>query len=214
MTAFFLFALGVKTGANPVTAGFLSIFKGRSILIPGLVITLLLVAGTLTPVLMVSRGSLPPRSLNNLIALTTLSLLTILFVTGACNAALAQSLPPVKVSSTMVVIVLGCGLIASANYVEAWKSVFSGYFYHAVMEDRVRLMRTAKENHQRTVTIEPYGEALKKKVRQVFPHGIFETVNEILHERPTAIYYDNEAEDPSPTYLNYYGLDEIIVEKK
>ncbi|HEX9511367.1 MAG TPA: DUF6056 family protein [Puia sp.] len=211
MTAVFLFVCGVKTGADPLAAGSLNLFKGRSILIPGLGITLLLVIGTLTPVLMVSRGSLPPRSLNNLIELTILCLLTILFITGARNAGLAQSLLPARISSPVALIILSGALIASANYMEAWKSVLSGYFYHAIMEDRERLLQTAKANHQRTVTIDPYEEALKKKIRQVFPHGIFETVNGILRERPTAIYYYNEAEDPSRTYLDYYGLDKILI---
>lgn len=211
MTAFIAFVGGVRTGAGSVAAGSLKIFKGRSILIPGLGITLLLVIGTLTPVLMVSKGSLPPRSLNNLIELTILCLLTILFITGARNAVLAQSLSPVRISSLLVLLILSGGLMASASYLEAWKSVFSGYFYHAVMEDRERLLQTAKANHQRTVTIDPYEVALKKKICQVFPHGIFETVNEVLQERPAAIYYYNEAEAPSRTYLDYYGLDKILI---
>jgi hypothetical protein len=214
ITAFFLFALGTGVGADPVAAGSLNIFKGKSILIPGLMITLLLVIGTLTPVLMVSKGSLPSRNLNNLIALTSLCLLTIFFITGAGNASLAQSLAPVKIPSSLLIIVLGCGLMASTSYMEAWKSVFSGYFYHAVMEDRERLIWAAKVNHQRTVTIDPYEKALRKKIHQVFPHGIFKTVNEILLERPTAIFYYNGAEDPPGIYLKYYGLDKIIVEKE
>jgi hypothetical protein len=103
--------------------------------------------------------------------------------------------------------------MASANYLAAWKSVFSGYFYHAVLEDRRRIFSAAKEDHQRAVTIPPYEEALTEKIHQVFPHGIFETVNQVLQEQPSAIYYDNEAENPSPTYLNYYGLEKITVEK-
>ncbi|MES1161165.1 MAG: hypothetical protein ABUM51_10435, partial [Bacteroidota bacterium] len=213
ITAFFLWMSGVKTGAGPEATRLLHFFKGRRLLLPGLLITLLLVIGTLTPVLMASKGSLPPRSMNNLIALTTLCLLTIFFITGLSNAGLAQSLPAVKIPSAAVVLIWACGLMASANYLAAWRSVFSGYFYHAVQEDRRQIFSAAKENHQRTATILPYEEALQKRIRQVFPHGIFETVNEVLQDHPTAIYYDNEAENPSPTYLNYYGLEKITVIK-
>jgi len=212
--AFFLFALGIKVGAAPSTAGAFHIFKERNILIPGLVIITLLVIGTLTPVLMVSKGSLPLRSLNNLIALTSFFLLTVFFIGGASNPALAQSLPPVKASSTAIVVLLGCGFLANANYLQAWKSAFSGYFYHAAWEDRQQQLLTAKEHHQRTVTLAPFETTLEKKIHQAFPHGIFATVNYILEENPSAIYCLDETEHPSWGYLNYYGLDKIIIEKK
>lgn len=214
MMAFFLWLLGVKTGANPAATEFPDLFKRKGVLLPGLAITLVLVIGTLTPVLMVSKGSLPPRAMNNLIAMTILCLLALSFVTGARCAALALPLSAVNVPAGWIIIVGGCGLIASSNYLQAWKSVFSGYFYHAVLEDRQHLFMTAKDHHRRTVTIEPYEQAVKEKIHEVFPHGTFETVNEILQESPAAIYYYNEAEDPSPTFLNYYDLGSIIVMKK
>jgi hypothetical protein len=213
ITIFFVFILGVKVGTNSATVTLLNIFKGKKILIPGLIIIALLVMGTLTPVLMVSKGALPARSLNNLIVLTMLCLLIFFFLIGIRYAALAQSLTFVKIPSYALIIVLGCGLIASVNYIEAWKSVFSGYFYHAVMEDRQQLMLTAKENHQRIITIKPYGEALKEKIHQTFPNGVFATVHELLLTPPQYIFYLNEAEVPSREYLNYYRLDRIIVEK-
>jgi len=213
ITAFFLWMSGVKWGASPAAAGLLPIFKGKNLLIPGLVIILLLVIGTLTPVLMASKGSLPPRSMNNLIALTTVNLLALFFITGAGNPAVVPSLHTLKIPSVVFVLIWASGLMASANYLAAWKSVFSGYFYHAVLEDRRQIFLRAKENHQPAVTILPYEEALTEKIHQVFPHGTFETVNEVLQDHPSAIYYDNEAENPSPTYLNYYGLEKITVEK-
>jgi hypothetical protein len=213
ITALLLFILGLKIGADPATAGAFKNFKGKKILLPGLVIMGLLVIGTLTPVLMVSKGSLPLRSLNNLIALSSFCLLTIFFITGACYSP-SSPLSSVKVSSTVILIIWGCGLLANTNYLTAWKSVFSGYFYHSAWEDRERQMLTAAKNHQRMVTLPPFGSILQKKIHQAFPHGIFATVKEMLEERPADIYYYDETESPSPTYLNYYGLDSIIVEKK
>lgn len=213
VSAGFLFILGIRVGADPATAGIFKNFKGKNILLPALAIMGLLVIGTLTPVLMVSKGSLPLRSLNNLIALTSFCLLAIFFITGACYSP-SLSLLSVKVSSKVMLIIWGCGLLANTNYLMAWKSVFSGYFYHAAWEDRERQILTAVANHQRTVTLAPFEVILQKQIHRVFPHGIFSTVKETLEERPAAIYYYDETEAPSRIYLLYYGLDKIIVEKK
>jgi len=103
--------------------------------------------------------------------------------------------------------------MASVNYWEAWKSVFSGYFYHAVLNDRDRQLRAAAEHHSKTGTLAPYDEALKGKIRQIFPHGIFESVNTILLEKPSLLYFYNGAETQDQRYLKYYGLDSIVIKK-
>lgn len=214
ITALMSLIAGVKTGQITGTANVLNIFKGKRILAPGLLIIVLLIAGTLTPVLMVSKGSLPPRSLNNLISFIDLCLLVVFFLTGFSSKVPGKVFMYMNRFSSVTIILLICGLLASTSYLESWKSVVSGYFYHAVIEDRQALLLKAKENNQRVVAIKPYPAALQEKIHQVFPHGTFVTVNKILLEPPRALFYINEAENPSKSYLDYYGLDSIIVEKR
>ncbi|HVV06046.1 MAG TPA: hypothetical protein VHC96_17560 [Puia sp.] len=76
------------------------------------------------------------------------------------------------VSRPLVIVVIACGLLASYNYKEAWKNFFSGCFYHSLQKDR-----------------------------RLFPHGASVTLRRWLEERPTLLYFDNEAEDNAGKYL-------------
>ena len=70
----------------------------------------------------------------------------------------------------------------------------------------------ARERHERVATITPYAVALDEKIRQLFPHGAPVTLRHWLEERPTLLYFDNEAEDHTGAYLRgYYQLDSILV---
>ena len=73
----------------------------------------------------------------------------------------------------------------------------------------------ARERHERVATIPSYEAALNEKVRQLFPHGAPVTLQHWLEQRPTLLYFDNEAEDHSGRYLiRYYGLDSILVQPR
>jgi len=87
--------------------------------------------------------------------------------------------------------------------------VITGYFYHAIQEDRQKALLSAAERRQPAI-ITPYAVALEDKVRQFFPHGAPVTVQLLLKDRPTLLYYDNEAEEsPQDYFLRYYRLDSI-----
>lgn len=198
---------------HPVTSGLLAIFKDKRILVPGLLVIPGLVLFSLIPVLIASRGSLPLRTLNNLINLCCLCLLALIFMAGAANVKVAKVLDAVRVPSWVPLLILICGLLANDSFLEAWKSTLSGYFYHSIAEDRAGLMRTAVKEHRRSITIKPNEELIQNKIRQVFPNGGFKTINNLLLEKPSILYYDNQLAIRDLTYLKYYGMDSIIVEK-
>lgn len=208
-TSLFLFFIGVKCEAILIKK-LLDKLANRRIILSGLVLILLLVVGTLTPILVVSKGALPLRMLNNIIALTTLCLLFIFFLAGSRHAAVFRPIID-KIPSSVLIVIVSCNLLLNSNYIEAWKSVFSGYFYHAVMEDRRQLLLSVRESGQRTVTIRPYRKALEEKIHQIFPHGIFAAANELLVEPPRMLFYYNDGEPPSQQYLDYYNLDTVIM---
>jgi len=206
------FILGMRAAAIPSLSGFVASLKSRSFFIQGLAAVVLLILFAMAPVLWVTHGSAPERALNDMTSLAAFGMLAMVFLLGIGNPSLARIILPVKYLSTLCIVVIACGLLASYNYKEAWKSALSGYFYHSIQKDRQRIFETARERHERVATITPYQTALDEKVRQLFPHGAPVTLQHWLEQRPTLLYFDNEAEDQSGRYLiRYYGLDSVLV---
>ena len=114
---------------------------------------------------------------------------------------------------TLIEVVIAVTL-ASVNYLSAWKSVVSGYFYHAVVAGRDRELRVAQADHLHTALLTPYDTALQKKVREVFPHGLFESVHDILLQKPPLLFYYDGAGSGDPAYAHFYGLDSITLRHK
>ncbi|HEY4061923.1 MAG TPA: hypothetical protein VGM30_08475 [Puia sp.] len=203
------------------------LLPGQKFLVPGLIALPVLVLCTLTAILMVSKGALPDRALNNLVDLAAIGLLGLAFLAGisaatpsSYNPSSAPVIPssaPVIPSSAPVipspvlVIILIAGMLASDSFPEAWRNDLSGYFYHSIQRDRLQKMEEAGQNHQKTVVLQPYNEALQEKIHRVFPHGTFATVRTLLEERPSFLFYlkDPDRIDPMPLY--YYSLDSVTV---
>jgi hypothetical protein len=176
-------------------------------------------------ILMVSKGALPDRALNNLIDWAAILLLGLALVAGVSSVMGTSSLPPAGspvvpaaaygvssvIPASAIVIVLVAGLMASDSFPEAWRNALAGYFYHSVQQGRLQKMEEARQNHQRTLVLSPYKEALQQKIHQVFPHGTFATVRLLLEERPSFLFHskDPDAIDPMPLY--YYNLDSVTV---
>jgi hypothetical protein len=75
-------------------------------------------------------------------------------------------------------------------------------------------MEAAQRNHQTTVNLQPYEEALSQKIHEVFPHGVFATVNTLVRERPALFFREKGPDTPDNGWLNYYGLDSVTVRKE
>lgn len=207
-----LLYVGGRRLAPGVLAGML---KGRKIVVPGLVGVLALVSLTLAVVLLASKGSLPDRALNNLTDCTMLYLLALSFLAGVAAREdpeyVGEVLGGQRIPSAAVGFVLAATLLANDQFFEAWKNVCCGYFYHAVIKDRAEKMQAAGEAHQKTVRLEPYDQVLAKKVRQVFPHGVFETVNHLLKDKPSFQFYDLDIDTPDPGWPYFYHLDTVLI---
>jgi preprotein translocase subunit SecG len=200
-----------KLGAENLI-GWKSLVTGRGgrVVVPGLLAIAALVFFPLAGVLVVSKGSLPIRALNNLIELAAFGLLFLSFVAGVVHGGPASSSLQ-AVPSSVVAALLVAGLFASDSLAEAWKSVFSGYFYHSVARDRRQKMEEAEKGHQKTVILEPFDEARQNKIRQAFPHGIFVTAKDMLEERPVFLFREIDCNAPDPGWRGYYHLDSIAV---
>lgn len=191
------------------------VFRIRKFFVPGLAGAVLLVLFTLAPVLAVTHGSLPDRAINNLTMLTAFYLLGLVFLAGAVRPEISPGLAGLTTGRFvpgLLVVLLCTALLANYNYKEAWKNVLTGYFYHAIQVDRDVVLSSARAAGQRQAEIRPYETALSEKVRRFFPHGAPVTVQRWLQERPTYLYFDNEAEEPPRAYLlNYYQLDTVVI---
>jgi len=205
------FLFGMRVARDSAGIGPLFIFREKRVLLAGLVLLPVLVFLCLAIMLVGSRGSLPPRALNNLTDWLAGGLLLLSFCAGirkgsAVPAPGALGLPPVLLTGVLVLL-----LFASVNYRDAWKTVLSGYFYHAVAVDRDRHLTAAGRRHDGVAIVPAYAEAVEDKIHQVFPHGIFESVNSLLLERPPLFYYYDGAAGKDRAYRLYYGLDSIII---
>ncbi len=194
---------------------YLHVVRSKRLFIPGLLGIVLIVFCTLAPVLVAMHGSIPERAINNLTSLSVFYLLGLAFLSGACRPHFITSAGEIaeRSFSTLLVVLLSCTLLANYNYKEAWKNVAIGYFYHAIQADRQKVLLSAREHHQRSVTITPYAVALDKKIRQVFPHGAPVTVLRVLKDRPTFLYYDNVEELPANYLSGYYHLDSLVMKQ-
>jgi hypothetical protein len=232
LAALLFFGLGVRLSPEGVAAsasslasssvsasasasgGLLAPFRRKNIFLPGLLSIFALLVLSLTAFLMASRGSIPPRTLNNLSDMLVCLLLTICFLSGVNKSGL-----PVRAFIPGLSPALGLGVVmavimSSTNYLEAWKTVFSGYFYHAVLTDRDRLLRAAAVEHRHSAVVLTYDAALQEKINCVFPHGVFKSVQEILQEKPAMLYYFDGAGSGDRGYAHFYGLDSIIMRQK
>ena len=214
LTALLFFGLGVWLSPEGASGGLLAPFRRRNIFLPGLLTVLALPALSLTVFLMASRGSVPPRALNNLSDVLVCIILAICFLTGV-----NKSGHPVRASVPKLSPALGLGVLiavtlSSTNYLEAWKTVFSGYFYHAVLSDRDRQLRAAAVEHQHSAVVLTYDTALQEKINAAFPHGVFKNVQTMLQEKPVMLYYFDGAGSGDRGYAHFYGLDTIILRQK
>jgi len=189
-------------------------WRGRKILVPGLLIIAACVFLSLAPILMVTGGSFPTRSLDTLVDLTMVSLLGLLFMAGLMNAFPAAWLNDIRIPKALPLFLLIMTLTATVPLVEAWESVFSGYFYHGMVQQRKKLIRDALNEGKRTVTIQPAEGGVEAMIHERFPHGIFETVHAILLKKPELIYDENGMETGNRAIYQYYGLDSIIVKNR
>jgi hypothetical protein len=225
---FLLYMTGKRVAQNPGIGPLLIAWKKRKFLVPGLLLTPALILLTLTAVLLVSKGSLPDRALNNLVDLGAFCLLAYFFVAGAVQPAEPPALPPAgnpllksaPVSSppamgspAVFAWALVLGLVANTPFADAWKSVFSGYFYHSINQDRRQKMEKARAANQKTVNLESYEQGLSEKIHRVFPHGIFATVNTMLKEQPTLLFMENGSDTPDHGWLDYYHLDSVHISR-
>ena len=206
-----LFVLGSRISENWPAPSALAPFRRKNIFLPGLLTLLLLIGLSLTAFLIGSRGSIPPRTLNNLSDITTCCLLGLCFLAGVNQGARRPFAATPRPSRAIQLAILVAVVLASVNYLSAWKSVVSGYFYHAVIADRDRQLRAAQAEHRHTILLTAYDTALQEKINQVFPHGIFETVHDIMLQKPPLLFYYDGAGTGDPSYAHFYGLDSIIL---
>jgi hypothetical protein len=206
-----VFVFGSRISQNWPSPRALAPFRRKNIFLPGLLTLLLLLGLSLTAFLIGSRGSIPARALNNLTDITTCCLLALCFLAGVNYGARRPFAATPRPSRTTQLAVLVAVTLASVNYVSAWKSVVSGYFYHAVLADRDLQLRAAQTEHRHSATLVVYDTALQIKIHQVFPHGIFETAHDILLQKPPLLFYYDGAAIGDPVYAHFYGLDSIIL---
>ncbi|HTE11136.1 MAG TPA: hypothetical protein VK645_09200 [Chitinophagaceae bacterium] len=178
-----------------------------------LLLLVILITAILTPLMLLSKGSFPERALNNIILIAAIFLLMLAFISGHIIFPGYAKTIMEKIKPLYRVIIPGAAMLLSVSYINAWKSVCSGYFYHIILLERDSQLLQAKNNGQKTVVILSYSTALKQKIKERFPRGGFKIVSELLAQPPTTIPFFNEAEDiAQPGYRLYYGIDRIIIQ--
>ncbi len=174
---------------------------------------LLLLVCILTPILMVSKGAYPDRALNNVIMVAVLYVLVWAFCAGHVLDPESVNKITHQITGKNRVVLVGAALLLSVGFMDAWKTVFSGYFYQKVMAERDYRLQTAKIKNEKTVVIIPYNQALKQQIDKIFPAGSFISLKTMLEKPPVSIPFYNEAEDSGNLNIQtYYGLHRIIIQ--
>jgi len=191
--------------------GPLTIFRTRNVFLPAVVAPISIVCLALAAFLFASRGSIPPRALNNLGDMTACCLLALLFLAAIHTGARWTTANLPKPSPLVQLALLVAFLMTSVNYAEAWRSVGSGYLYHAVVADRDQALKTAAAGHRHVAIVPSYDAALTEKIDRFFPHGISATAREWLLQKPTLLVVYDGAAVGDAAYAHFYGLDTVIV---
>lgn len=202
-------AAATTAAGRPTPADSARPVAARKPLLSGLLIATGLMFLTLFAIVVVTRGPLPQRALNNLIDLTTVGFLALSFVAGSLYK--PKTLP--KTHPLVLSALLICTMLAAEPVADAWASCFNGYFYSAAEKAREQQIRLAAAANQRTVELPPFQESLDQQVRRVFPHGTFATVRDWLQISPPFLYFAQHSDDACRTYAIYCGLDSVNIQK-
>jgi len=208
----FCFTAGMVTVPNVRTRN-AAIFSQPIKIYFSLVALIIIIAVILTPLLILSKGSFPDRALNNIIMVAGLYLLVVSFIAGQSVSPAIISVARNKIPVYACTWVICMAMLLNTGYINAWKTVCSGYFYHAVMKDRDQQFEAARINHIKNVTIISYQQALQQKIKERFPNGGFKSFNSLVQQPPVTIPFFNEAEDTTQRpYFAYYGLEKINIQ--
>ena len=215
-----VFAAGVQVSSRIADSpqvkelGPLTLFQQRKLFLPGFAALVSVVILSLAAFLFASRGSIPPRALNNLCDVSACCLLALCFLAGI-HAGVRLTLPAMPaLSSGLQMALLAVFLLASTNYAQAWKSVGSGYVFHAVVAEREEQLKTAASEHRHVAVVPSYDSAWKSEIKKILPHGHPVTVREWLQEKPTLLVVYDGALFADTAYAHFYGLDSVIVGDK
>jgi len=216
IAAFILYLAGGKAAASSGMTSALAAFKERRIFLPGFLLVSGLMILALTAIIVVTRGPLPERALNNLIDLTALGLLALVFVVGAAQdprkgAAWSDMLTAIH--ARVLVVLLVSTMIAADAFVDGCSSCFTGYFYAAAQKTREKQIWAAAQSHQKTIVLEPFEESLQREVQRIFPHGTFETVHQWLQTKPALLYFAQDTENADRGYALFCGIDSVNDER-
>lgn len=207
VAGFSCFLYGFKTGVCSMKIG-----RQKTIVI--FLIIPLVVAMILLPIMLVTQGAFPDRALNNIIIIAACLILASCFLTG-CQYRLNYSSFYLSFTRVMPVF-FSLALVCSSCYMDAWKTVGSGYFYARVIRERDQQFAMAKMQKQNSVQIIDYASAVEQQIQQVFPRGIFKSLHDVLVKPPTVIPFFNEAEEEgaSSLYATYYGIKQVVIKAK
>jgi hypothetical protein len=202
-SAIFIFFIG--RGINEKY--FLSL---RVTLVRGLIIIFLLLMSILIPLIILTKGTFPPRALNDVILIAMIAFFILAFLAGINSNAVGVEMAKNRFSMLAYTLLFCIIMLSSTNYVNAWKSLLPAYFYHQVLSSRQKQLSEAVMRKERIISIPPFDVELKKSISKLFPDGSFVTLNQLLLQKPSVIITDQQVEDEfSPALLDYYQVDSI-----
>jgi len=167
-----VFLFGVRLSGKDIPM--IAVLKSKKIFSVGPILLLAVVFLSLMFVMIGSRGSLPPRAINNLSGWVVVGLLVFCFAGGIYRRAQGsgeQGLGLPLVSPVVLATMLLLALLSSINYRDAWQSVLSGYFHHAVARNRDRQLTGAGGRHERSVMLVSYLKRSKRRSARCFLTG-------------------------------------------
>ncbi len=180
-------------------------------ILPGIFI--FLVVSVAMPVAALKGGIIPERYLNTVACFMLLLLLSYLFISGINN----NSIILFKQSSTKKILIyfsLITGLLCNTYIADAYKSLLIAPTYNIILTEREAALKQAAQENKIAV-VKDYNTALSEFLKTKNSSGSA-AFQQLVQQKPPLLFFEDDlATDYSINVLiKYYGLDNIVVERK
>lgn len=163
---------------------------------------------TYIPVLYITNGSIPLRAENIICFLNSLLLLFIIAVISGNSNISAASFSTVYKNRFLL---FSLAVFCTANMKNVTDSLLSGYFYSKIMNERLDLFKSAKQQNLYNITIDDYGTVINKKLTG-FPFANRQIIKDIITKPPPIICFKNDLYDMN--YIKqFYGIKNLYIRK-
>ena len=167
--------------------------------------------GVLTyfPILYVSNASIAYRMENPICFLSGLTLMSILYLKIPEKAVFYNH----SLIYSYRFILISVFVFCSSNMERISQTIFSGFIYNEVMEERLSRLNKASASRLSNISLDNYDLSAQKKINAHFPKGPRKTMDDLMKQKPSLLFFADDLGHPDNIKLleQFYRINTIIV---